>query len=97
LNFARHGVPALYANSGQDSTEHGPEWGAAQSQDYVDNRYHSPADEHDPSWDLRGLVMDIDLCFAVGHRLSHENSWPNWFDGNEFKAIRDSSAADRMQ
>lgn len=97
LNFARQGVPALYAKSGQDSAEHGPEWGAAQSQDYVDNRYHSPADEYDPAWDLRGTVMDIDLYFGIGHRLSQENSWPNWFDGNEFKAIRDSSAADRMQ
>jgi len=97
LNFARQGVPALYAKSGQDSAEHGPEWGAAQSQDYADNRYHSPADEYDPRWDLRGLVMDIDLYFDIGHRLSQENSWPNWFDGNEFKAIRDSSAADRIQ
>ncbi|MDP2128367.1 MAG: M20/M25/M40 family metallo-hydrolase [Pseudohongiella sp.] len=97
LNFARQGVPALYAKSGQDSAEHGPEWGAAQAQDYVDNRYHSPADEYDPAWDLSGTVLDIELYFAIGHRLSQETLWPNWYEGNEFKAIRDASAAERSE
>jgi len=96
LNFARKGIPALYAESGEDSVEFGREWGAAQAQDYSDNRYHSPADEYNPDWDLSGSVEDIELYYTIGHRLSQESSWPNWYEGNEFRAIRDATAAARV-
>ena len=95
LNFARHGVPALYAKSGDDSVANGKEWGAARSQEYVDQRYHSPADEYNPDWDLTGAMQDILLYFAIGYRLSQENSWPNWYEGNEFRPLRDETAAQR--
>ncbi|MEX2131931.1 MAG: M20/M25/M40 family metallo-hydrolase [Pseudohongiellaceae bacterium] len=95
LNFARQGIPALYAKSGEDSVANGREWGAAQAQDYTDNRYHSPADEYNPAWDLSGTAQDIQLYFTIGHRLSQEFTWPNWFEGNEFRAVRDASGAER--
>ena len=97
FNFARHGVPALYAKSGEDSFDHGREWGAKQSQDYTDQRYHSPQDEYDPSWDLSGTALDIMLYFDIGLRLSMETSYPDWSPGNEFKSIRDASAAARQE
>ncbi len=37
------------------------------------------------------MVQDIMLYFDVGLKLSQENSFPNWLEGNEFKAIRDAS------
>lgn len=95
LNFARQGIPALYASSGQDSVANGGEWGVAQSEDYNANRYHAPGDEYDPDWDLSGTALDIELYFNIGYRLSQESGWPNWNEGNEFKAIRDASAAQR--
>ncbi len=91
FNFAKIGVPALYAESGEDSVEHGREWGAEQTQDYTDNRYHAPSDEYDPEWDLSGAAQDIFLYFDVADKLSQETSFPNWFEGNEFKAVRDAS------
>lgn len=97
LNFARQGIPALYLKAGEDSVENGPEWGKAQEQEYVDRRYHSPLDEYQESWDLSGAAADIRLLFAVGHRLSRETSWPNWYSGNEFRSIRDATAAERMR
>ncbi len=96
LNFARQGIPALYAKSGEDSAIGGRERGATQAQEYTDNRYHAPSDEYDAGWDLSGVAQDIELYFSIGHRLSQENSWPNWYEGNEFKAIRDASAAARQ-
>ena len=45
LNFARAGVPALYASTGVDLIDGGIEKGRALSADYVTNRYHKPADE----------------------------------------------------
>lgn len=95
FNFARHGVPSLYAESGEDSIEFGREWGAARSQEYTDLRYHAPADEYDPEWDLTGAALDIVLYFRLGHRLALETGFPNWYEGNEFKAIRDESATAR--
>lgn len=95
FNFAKVGVPALYAESGEDSLENGQEWGAARSQDYTDNRYHTPADEYDPNWDFSGTVLDIELYFTIGQKLSMETSFPNWYEGNEFKAVRDASSASR--
>ena len=95
FNFARHGVPALYAKSGEDSFAHGREWGAKQAQDYTDQLYHSPQDEYNPDWDLSGAALDIMLYFEIGRRLSGESTYPNWYPGNEFRDIRDASASSR--
>lgn len=96
FNFAKAGVPALYAESGEDSVEFGKEWGAEQAQDYNENRYHAPSDEYDPNWNLEGAAQDILLYFDVANKLSHESSFPNWLEGNEFKAIRDASQSARQ-
>ncbi len=93
FNFAKVGVPALYAESGEDSIANGREWGAAQAQDYIDNRYHQPSDEYNPDWDLSGAAQDIYLYFDIANRLANERNFPNWFEDNEFKAVRDASRA----
>ena len=95
FNFAKAGVPALYAESGEDSVEFGKEWGAQQAQDYNENRYHAPSDEYDPNWNLEGAAQDILLYFDVASKLSHESSFPNWLEGNEFKSIRDATSSSR--
>jgi len=95
FNFAKAGVPALYAESGEDSVEFGSQWGAEQAQDYNENRYHAPSDEYDPSWNLEGAAQDILLYFDVASKLSRESSFPNWLEGNEFKGIRDATSASR--
>jgi Zn-dependent M28 family amino/carboxypeptidase len=95
LNFARQGVPALYAKSGEDSFDHGREWGAREFQEYTEKRYHSPLDDYDPGWDLSGAGLDIMLYFDIGLRLSMETSYPNWYPENEFRGIRDASATAR--
>lgn len=95
FNFAKVGVPALYAESGEDHIEFGVEYGAAQAQDYTDNRYHAVSDEYDPAWDLSGAVEDIYLYFDIANTLAQEADFPDWFAGNEFKAIRDSTTSQR--
>ncbi len=95
FNFAKVGVPALYAESGIDAVDGGREVGTALAQDYTDNRYHAPSDEYDPEWDLSGAAQDIMMYFDIASRLANESGFPNWFEGNEFKAIRDESADQR--
>jgi len=90
FNFARAGIPALYAKGGVDHREQGREYGLAQQREYRDVAYHKPADQFDPSWDLRGVAEDLELLYMVGRELADGDSWPNWSEGNEFRAIRDA-------
>jgi Zn-dependent M28 family amino/carboxypeptidase len=96
FNFAKAGVPALYAKGGIDHVEHGREFGQAWADDYGANRYHRPADEFDPSWDLSGMVEDLEALYRVGRQLTDSQAWPNWYEGNEFRAARDATAAARQ-
>ena len=97
FNFARVGVPALYAESGEDNIQHGRAWGRQQAEDYVVNRYHAPGDEYDPEWDFSGAAEDVLLYFNIAQRLANGEEFPNWFEGNEFRAIRDESSASRAE
>jgi len=91
FNLAKLGVPVLYAESGIESISHGRDWGLAQQEDYVTNRYHKPGDEYNPEWDLSGARQDLDLYYEIGRRIASESSFPNWYSGNEFRSIRDQS------
>ncbi|MCF0057559.1 M28 family metallopeptidase [Dyadobacter sp. CY356] len=91
FNFAKVGIPALYIENGSVSVEHGEAWGEAQKKDYNDNRYHSPADEYSTSWDISGIIEDMQLLFNVGYSLSNEATFPGWKKGSEFKAVREKS------
>ena len=94
FEFAKMGVPALYTDPGIDLVEGGEERGRAELAAYTTERYHQPSDEYDESWDLSGAVQDLRLFFRVGWRIANEAMWPNWREGNEFRALRDSMMAD---
>ncbi|MEM8982711.1 MAG: M28 family metallopeptidase [Pseudomonadota bacterium] len=96
FNFAKRGVPALYAKGGIDHRERGVDYGSAWEADYVANRYHKVGDEYDANWDLRGVAEDIELYYQVGASLAGSRDWPDWYPGNEFKAARDASADSRL-
>ena len=93
FNLAKQGVPMLYFESGIDHLEHGPDYGRAWQEDYRANRYHKPSDEYDPSWDVSGVLEDLELYYVVGLAVANSDSWPNWRPGGEFRAIRDESRA----
>jgi Zn-dependent M28 family amino/carboxypeptidase len=90
FNFAKAGVPALYADGGEDLVEGGSEAGKAAAEDYGKNRYHKPADQYDPAtWKLDGTIDDLNALYGVGKELADGDKWPNWYSGNPFKAARD--------
>jgi Zn-dependent M28 family amino/carboxypeptidase len=91
FNFAKKGVPMLYAESGSDHRELGPEFFAERAADYQEHRYHAPADEVLDDWDLRGAEEDLEMFFSVGLAVAESEDWPEWYEGNEFRAIRESS------
>jgi len=93
FNFAKVGIPALYPNEGTDHVEHGKEWSQEKRDEYRALHYHKPSDEYRSDWDLTGAIDDLQLYFEVGYRIANESTFPNWREGTEFKAIRDSMVA----
>ena len=86
FNFAKVGVPALYPATGDDVIGKGKEVGLAQKADYNKTRYHQPGDQYDDTWQLDGIIADLQLLFDVGYTLSMETTYPKWKEGSEFKA-----------
>ena len=93
FNFAKAGVPALYASSGLDHVEKGEDYGLAIAADYLTNRYHQPGDVVNPDWDLSGVVQDLEALYGVGQELANDGAWPNWYPGSPFRAVRDAQRA----
>ncbi|MEO3866783.1 M28 family metallopeptidase [Rheinheimera fenheensis] len=97
FNLSKKGVPILYAKGGNDHFEKGADWGKAQRAEYNSCCYHKVGDEWSDDWDLRGAQQDLMLFYQVGNELANSRTWPNWHEGNEFRAIRDASSAARKQ
>ncbi|MCC6561633.1 MAG: M28 family peptidase [Xanthomonadales bacterium] len=95
FNFAKQGVPALYARAGLTHVARGAEYGKQWSDEYTANRYHKPADQFDPAWDYAGVVEDLSVYFEVGKVLSAAGQWPEWGEASEFRAARAASASER--
>ena len=93
--FAKRGVPAISVGSGEDLVKGGKEAGQKAEEDYTANRYHQPADEWSADWDLSGQAQDIGLFYEIGADLANSKTWPEWQAGSEFKALRDTTKADR--
>ena len=90
ISFAKKGVPVLYADDGFDLEIGGIEKGFNEIYDYTNYRYHGVDDEYDPSWNLEGFEQTINTLFNISFELSNSNDWPNWYEGNEFREIRDA-------
>ncbi|WP_374534335.1 M28 family metallopeptidase [Phenylobacterium sp.] len=93
--FAKRGVPAISFGSGRDLVDGGRAAGEAFAKAYTAERYHQPADEFDPSWNLEGMAQDGELMFELGLQLANSTVWPDWKDGSEFKPTRDATAGER--
>ena len=94
INFAKKGVPMLYADAGIDLVDGGEAAGRAAGDDYTANRYHQPTDEYSADWDLSGMTQSMNILYEVGARVAASQDWPNWREANEFRAIRDAARGD---
>ena len=95
FSFAKQGVPAISFESGNDLVNGGTARGEAVGKEYVEKRYHQPADEFSADWDLSGMAEDDRLLHILGERLANSREWPNWRKDSEFRAKRDQSAGER--
>jgi len=93
FSFAKQGLPAISFKSGQDLVKGGVAAGKAAGEAYTRDKYHQPADEFDPKWDLSGMAQDLAIVYDLGRELGNSREWPEWKPGSEFKAARDKTAA----
>jgi Zn-dependent M28 family amino/carboxypeptidase len=93
--FAKVGVPAISFRNGENLVNGGVQAGKAATDGYTEQRYHQPADEWSPAWDLTGAAEDTELLYTIGHEMASSRRWPEWEQGSEFKAVRDKSAGAR--
>ncbi|HWU02459.1 MAG TPA: M28 family metallopeptidase [Novosphingobium sp.] len=91
FSLAKRGVPMFDLSRGPDLFEGGKAAGAAASEDYTEHRYHQPSDTYSASWNWGGITQDVGMYYTLGRMLATGRDWPNWHQGDEFRAIRDAS------
>ena len=92
FNFAKIGIPALYAHGSFDHRTKGKEYAKEKSDEYRSTAYHLPADEYiEGTFELSGILQDATLFYIVAKELANTKDWPKWKEGSEFKAIREAS------
>jgi Zn-dependent M28 family amino/carboxypeptidase len=90
FNFAKIGIPALYASGAYEGFDISIEDIKKYNDHYRMYKYHQPSDEYDPeTTELSGIQLDLQLFFNVGFKLANEDYFPKWYNGSEFKASRE--------
>lgn len=90
FNLARKGVPMIYAKGGNDYIGRDQAYAKMVQEDGA-ARYHTPNDVINERWNYEGIKQDLELFYLVGRDLANSNNFPNWVEGNEFRALRDST------
>lgn len=84
FNFAKIGIPALYAKGSYESREHGVQYAEQKSNEYTNNHYHQPSDEYHDSMNFDGIVEDVQLYYNIGWRIATGELTPEWKPESEF-------------
>jgi Zn-dependent M28 family amino/carboxypeptidase len=85
FSLARVGIPSFSISQGTKFAGHDRAWGEAQAKDYVNNRYHQPADEYRADWDFRGLAKIASFGYALGLEAATQPALIHWQPGDEFE------------
>lgn len=94
FEFAKQGVPALYAKSGIEARGQAADFITKKQEEYTAQHYHKVSDEVYDDWNLEGAVEDLHLYFRVGYRVANGTNYPEWREKSEFRARREKSLAD---
>ena len=93
ISFAKIGIPVLYTDPGIDMIDGGRNKGIELVNGYyLGGCYHKTCDELGNDWDYAGIEQDLEIFADFLLNLANStDTYPNWYEGNEFKAIRDKS------
>jgi Zn-dependent M28 family amino/carboxypeptidase len=85
FSLGRVGIPAFSISEGMKYKGHDTAWGEAQAKDYVEHRYHQPADVYEPTMDFRGDAVMAEFGYALARKAANAPTAPAWLPGDEFE------------
>jgi Zn-dependent M28 family amino/carboxypeptidase len=91
FSLARVGIPSFSINEGEKFKGHPTSWGAQQSREYREERYHQPSDEYRPEMDFSGDAVMARFGFVLGWKAASSPEMLGWRPGDEFEAARKQS------
>ncbi|WP_371379022.1 M28 family metallopeptidase [Thalassotalea aquiviva] len=85
FNFAKVGVPAVFAGGGVDPINE--EVAAYREKMLPEMRrcYHQLCDEYNPQWNFAGAIADLQVHFDAIFHLANSTDWPKWSATSEFQ------------
>ncbi len=87
FSFARIGIPAIYPNPGRDFIDKPDNFNEVADSVRAAN-YHALSDEINEYWDMAGMKADTRFIFKVSHYIINADEKMEWFEGDEFEAVR---------
>ena len=91
INFAKKGIPVIYADPGIDLVDGGIARGMEIADYYTQYDYHQVSDEINDKWDYEGIEQDLQIFTDFVDDLANSGEYPNWYQNNEFRIIRDKT------
>ncbi|MCZ8528098.1 M28 family metallopeptidase [Alteromonas sp. PRIM-21] len=85
FSFAKQGVPALYAEGGNEPADEETAKYRKRMNVIVTGCYHQVCDQYRDDWDLSGIVQDTQMLFDVGVGVANADAWPKWNEASEFQ------------
>jgi Zn-dependent M28 family amino/carboxypeptidase len=85
FSFAKQGVPALYAEGGNEPADAETAKYRKRMNVIVTGCYHQVCDQYRDDWDLSGIVQDTQMLFDVGVGVANADAWPRWNEASEFQ------------
>ena len=91
FSLAKFGVPAVYGGGGTEFRDDADKDAADKWTKMRGECYPSLCDEYHEDWVWQAALDDIKIFFEAGYLLSNSEDFPNWYEGTEFRSIRDES------
>ena len=84
FSFAKAGVPAAWVDLGDDLVDTPPGTGLARREEYRAKRYHRPADQFDPKWELTGTAQLARIVELAVEEIGARGGKVPWKPGSPF-------------
>ncbi len=86
FSFAKAGVPSLSWGTGDDYVGRPAGWGKEQKEIYNRERYHQPADNLLPWYNVDGALQQARVLARVAWDVADATAQPTWYPTSEFAA-----------
>lgn len=85
FNFAKQGVPAVFAGGGSYPINDEVAEYRKKMLPEMRRCYHQLCDEYNPEWNLKGAIQDLQVTFDAMFNVANSDDWPKWSKTSEFQ------------